>query len=142
MLPLINALSEYLTILRREYRDKVVDVLLFGSVARGDYDEESDIDILVVVKNGEAKLQDEISMASYEPMLRNDVVVSSLVMDEMLYNWHRKYKDPLYKAIKREGINRWKKPGGRSGVDASVASTDCENRNYIEKTWNEPGNRS
>ena len=77
----INALSEHLTILRREYRDKVVDVLLFGSVARGDYDEESDIDILVVVKNGEAKLQDEISMASYEPMLKNDVVISSFVMD-------------------------------------------------------------
>ena len=63
----INALSEYLTILRREYRDKVVDVLLFGSVARGDYDEESDIDILVVVKNGEAKLQDEISTPPLSP---------------------------------------------------------------------------
>ena len=106
----IKALSEYLTILRGKYRHKVVDVLLFGSVARGDYDEESDIDILVVVENGEAKLRDEISMASYEPMLRNDVVISSLVMDEIIYNWHRKYKDPLYKVIKKEGINLWKKP--------------------------------
>lgn len=106
----INALSDYLTILKKKYRDKIVDVLLFGSVARGDYDEESDIDILVIVKNGENRLRDEVSMASYEPMLRNDVVISSLVMDEMMYNWHRKYKDPLYKVIKREGINLWKKP--------------------------------
>ena len=106
----INALSEYLSILRNKYRDRIVDVLLFGSVARGDYDEESDIDVLVIVKNGESKFRDEVSMASYSSMLKNDVVLSSLVMDEMMYNWHRKYKDPLYKMIKREGINLWKKP--------------------------------
>jgi len=106
----MNALSEYLTILKKKYTHKIVDVLLFGSVARGDYDEESDIDILVIVENGEAEFRDEVSMASYEPMLRNDVVMSSLVMDEMMYNWHRKYKDPLYKVIKREGIDLWKKP--------------------------------
>lgn len=78
-------MSEYLTILREKYKDKVVDVLLFGSVARGNYDEESDIDILVIIKNGKSKFRDEISMASYEPMLRNDVVISSLVMDEVIY---------------------------------------------------------
>ena len=106
----INALSEYLTILRKKYTHRIVDVLLFGSVARGDYDDESDIDILVIVQDGESKFRDEVSMASYEPMLKNDVVISSLVMDEMIYNWHRKYKDPLYNAIKREGVNLWKIP--------------------------------
>ena len=106
----INAVSEYLTILRKKYTHRIVDVLLFGSVARGDYDDESDIDILVIVQDGESKFRDEVSMASYEPMLKNDVVISSLVMDEMIYNWHRKYKDPLYNAIKREGVNLWKIP--------------------------------
>lgn len=106
----INALSEYLTILRKKYTHRIVDVLLFGSVARGDYDDESDIDILVIVQDGESKFRDEVSMASYEPMLKNDVVISSLVMDEMIYNWHRKYKDPLYNVIKREGVNLWKIP--------------------------------
>jgi len=106
----ISALSQYLTILRSNFRDKIVDVLLFGSVARGEYDEESDMDILVIVENGDAKFREEVSMASYEPMLRNDVVMSSFVMDKAMYNWHRKYKDPLYNMIKREGIDLWKKP--------------------------------
>lgn len=48
-----------------EYSHKVVDVLLFGSVTRGDYDEASEIDILVVVEDGEPKLRDEISMVPY-----------------------------------------------------------------------------
>ncbi|KPK44424.1 MAG: hypothetical protein AMK74_05165 [Nitrospira bacterium SM23_35] len=108
----ISALSQYLTILRSNFRDKIVDVLLFGSVARGEYDEESDMDILVIVENGDAKFREEVSMASYEPMLRNDVVMSSLVMDKAMYNWHRKYKDPLYNMIKREGIDLWRKPPG------------------------------
>ena len=85
-------------------------MLVFDSVARGEYDEESDIDVLIIVENGEAEFRDEISMASYEPMLRNDVVMSSLVMDKVMYNWHKKYKDPLYNMIKKEGIGLWKKP--------------------------------
>jgi predicted nucleotidyltransferase len=44
-------------------------------VARGEYDEESDMDILVIVENGDAQFREEVSMASYEPMLRNDVVI-------------------------------------------------------------------
>ena len=106
----ISALSQYLTILRSNFRDKIVDVQLFGSVARGEYDEESDMDILVIVENGDAKFREEVSMASYEPMLRNDVVMSSLVMDKAMYKWHRKYKDPLYNMTKREGIGLWKNP--------------------------------
>ena len=82
----ISALSEYLIILRTNFRDKIVDVLLFGSVARGEYDEESDMDIPVIVEKGDAQFREEVSMASYEPMLRNDVVMSSLVMDKAMYN--------------------------------------------------------
>ncbi len=79
-------------------------------MARGEYDEESDMDILAIVENGDAQFREEVSMASYEPMLRNDVVMSSLVMDKAMYNWHRKHKDPLCNMIKREGIDLWKKP--------------------------------
>jgi len=106
----VNALSEYLDILKSKFKDKILDVLLFGSVARGEYDDESDIDILVIVGEEDAKFREEVSMASYDPMLRNDVVMSSLVMDKGMYDWHRKYKDPLYNMIRKEGIGLWKKP--------------------------------
>jgi predicted nucleotidyltransferase len=41
-------------------------VVLFGSVGRGESDEQSDTDILVVLKNGGNKLRGEISMAMFE----------------------------------------------------------------------------
>ena len=68
----------YLKILRKKYQDKILQVVLFGSAARGEADEESDIDILVVLKNGNNKLKDEISMASFEPILDNNVILSPM----------------------------------------------------------------
>lgn len=101
------AVLGFLEILQKKYRDKILKVVLFGSVARGKYDEESDIDILVVLKNGSRKLRDEISMASFDLILKNDVILSPLVMDKKTYEWHKKYRDPLYNSIERDGIDLW-----------------------------------
>ena len=103
------AILTYLKILRKKYQDKILQVVLFGSAARGEADEESDIDILVVLKNGNNKLKDEISMASFEPILDNNVILSPIVMDRRTFEWHKRYKDPLYNSIKRDGIDLWRK---------------------------------
>jgi predicted nucleotidyltransferase len=43
-------LERYVEILRREFGDRLVSVVLFGSRARGEARPESDIDLLVVVR--------------------------------------------------------------------------------------------
>jgi len=43
-------LSRYLTILMEHYGGRLLGVMVFGSVARGDWSRDSDIDLLVVVK--------------------------------------------------------------------------------------------
>ena len=45
------ALAELVERLRRRYGDDLLRVVLFGSKARGDFDEESDLDVLVVVRH-------------------------------------------------------------------------------------------
>ncbi len=45
-----QALVEYLERLRSEFKDEVQHVILYGSKVRGDFDEESDIDLFVVLK--------------------------------------------------------------------------------------------
>jgi len=102
------AVFAYLRILQEKYRDKIEQVVLFGSVARGEFDEESDVDIMIVLKNGSRRLRDEISMASFDLILRNNVILSPMVMDRKTYEWHKKYRDPLYNSIKRDGIDLWK----------------------------------
>ena len=62
-------------------RDDVLAIVLFGSVARGAATEESDLDLLIVVRE-EVDLTDEV----YELMLRYDVPIEPIVMayDEFL----------------------------------------------------------
>ena len=43
-----HALSEFLRRVEARFGDSVEGVILFGSYARGDHDEESDIDVLIV----------------------------------------------------------------------------------------------
>jgi predicted nucleotidyltransferase len=112
------AVFAYLRILQEKYRDKIEQVVLFGSVARGEFDEESDVDIMIVLKNGSRRLRDEISMASFDLILRNNVILSPMVMDRKTYEWHKKYRDPLYNSIKKDGIDLWKskqRPLSKSG---------------------------
>jgi predicted nucleotidyltransferase len=103
-----RAINRYLEILQQKYGEKISEVILFGSIARGDFTGESDIDLLVVTADGDQKLKDEISMSCFDIILETDVILSPLVMDAGTYKWHERYRDPLYNHIKRDGIELWK----------------------------------
>ena len=51
---------------RRKYEDKIDSIILFGSVARGEAKEDSDIDILVVIKKKNVKDMKEIYGIAFE----------------------------------------------------------------------------
>ena len=51
--------DDYLEIskkIKEKFGEKVANIILFGSYARGDYSEESDIDILIIVKDKKLKM--------------------------------------------------------------------------------------
>ncbi|MBI5099898.1 MAG: nucleotidyltransferase domain-containing protein [Nitrospirae bacterium] len=104
-----KAIDDYMKLLKKRYGSKILKAVLFGSVARGEADKESDADILIVISDSNTKIKDEISMSAYEIMLRNNVVLSPLVMDNDTYDWYRNNRDPFYKNICRDGIDLWTK---------------------------------
>jgi len=104
-----KAVFDYIKLLKRLYADRIVTAVLFGSAARNEADKESDADILIVVSEGSQAIKDEISMSAYDIMLANDVVLSPLVMDQDTFAWYKRYKDPLYKNIRKDGIELWTK---------------------------------
>ena len=107
-LTIINhKLKTILTQLRSQletiYGDRLVQMVLFGSQARGDAHPDSDIDILVVLK-GQVNPGEEIKKTSRkraELSLTHDVVISCLFMDEDRY-YNR--KGPLLRNIRKEGM--------------------------------------
>lgn len=87
------------------YGTNVVTIVLYGSYARGDFDEESDIDIVAIVKGKRAELQQKLKQIwdlSADLGLENDVVVSPMVIP---YDEFMKYKEslPYYRNIEKEG---------------------------------------
>ncbi len=48
---IIELLRDYVSILKNHFGKKLLSVILFGSCARGDWNQESDIDLLIINKN-------------------------------------------------------------------------------------------
>lgn len=46
-----NLLTDFIQILRERFKDDIVSIVLFGSVARGNAKKESDIDLCLIIKN-------------------------------------------------------------------------------------------
>lgn len=90
---------------RGVYGDDIYEIMLYGSYARGDYTEDSDIDIVAVVHGSRVDLQEGLKAVwdmSFELGLENDIIVSSTVIP---YDEFMKYKDtlPYYRNIFEEG---------------------------------------
>lgn len=85
---------------------KLESVVLYGSYARGDYDTESDIDVMALVdmeRNALNKYRRSISDFANDIDLKYDVLLSIKLQDKTNF---MKYKNsiPLYQNIEREGI--------------------------------------
>ena len=99
-------LQEILAELRRGleeiYGERLVKMVLFGSQARGDAENGSDIDVLVVLQDGETPEEKERRRQSVADLcLAHEVVIGCLVMDEGRF-LHR--QGPLLRNIRREGV--------------------------------------
>lgn len=82
--------------------DNIIKTILFGSVARGDDTNESDIDILIVIRRDNPQMEDMINKMVVEFILRKEVVISPYVMTEDHFN---KTKDfSFLQNVMAEGI--------------------------------------
>lgn len=81
--------------------DDIVKIILFGSVARGEDTEESDIDILIVTSDSD-ELPDEINSIAVDIILEKDEFISPHVMSEEHFNKTIDY--PFLTNVLKEGV--------------------------------------
>lgn len=91
---------------KQVYGDSLHTVYLYGSYARGDYDNESDIDIVAIVEGDRSELQQKLKQVwdiAADLDLEYGVIVSPTVIPLDEFN---RYKEdlPYYINIVREGI--------------------------------------
>jgi predicted nucleotidyltransferase len=85
-------------------------VILFGSKARGDFDDQSDLDVLVVVRmSGDDYWQHwgRIVDMAWEVELAYSLVISSIVKNEPDYMKLCGHQSLLARNIEQDGIVLW-----------------------------------
>jgi len=99
--------NDILSELRRRlvalYGDRLVGVVLFGSQARGDAAPDSDIDVMLVLKDP-IRREDEIHRVvpiTAELSLENDVVISTIYMSAERY---ASEQSSLLMNVRKEGV--------------------------------------
>ena len=103
-----NVMRSFVTEVKKEYKDKLKSIYLFGSCARKDYDAESDIDVMILLDVSETEL--ESARRQIYPIISKldeeynyDILLSPIIQRESTYKTFLS-SVPFYQAIKNEGI--------------------------------------
>ena len=101
-----NITSEVYEELIKLFGKKIERIFLYGSYARGDFNLESDIDIMVLLNCEQKEITErrkEISRIASRIGLKNDIMVSLLARNCDDYENQMKYQ-PFYQNIEKEGV--------------------------------------
>lgn len=103
-----SILTEFSRQVVEVFDDKLSEIILFGSYARGDYDSESDVDIMILMNIS----RDEEHLYSHElvKIIENiydifgySLVLSPIVTSNDFFNEWKNYL-PFYKNVISEGV--------------------------------------
>ncbi|CAN5835887.1 nucleotidyltransferase domain-containing protein [soil metagenome] len=100
----LEAAGSFAAELRRRFADSVVEVRLYGSYARGEAHEESDVDVAVVLEDARWATQREVIDIAADTGLRCGLVFSPSIFDRDTYARWRRQERPLAMDIERDGI--------------------------------------
>jgi len=101
-----NAVNEFYLLCKKHYGESIHDIILYGSYARGDYKENSDIDIMVVVKDGTIIKTPDMELCSIASSIdyKYDVFIVPLVRTINDFE-SKKHIAGFYNNIYREGVS-------------------------------------
>ena len=85
-------------------RDNLVAEYLFGSLARNETSEYSDIDILIIVKQLDHQIRKRLSELSSEYCVNHGVYISPIVKDTKIWEKNKTHKTLFYEEIERDGV--------------------------------------
>jgi len=102
-----DVLTEFLSRLRERCGDRIAHVWLFGSKVRGDFDEESDVDLLIVTRNGDDTLRKVVGEIAYDLSLKYGVLLCEHVVSTWRFAQMGARQEFIYKNVVGEGVDLW-----------------------------------
>jgi predicted nucleotidyltransferase len=96
------AIKEFVEACKEKFKENLVSIVLFGSYARGNFKETSDVDLLVIVKNlpesvwERDKLIGEIIWAI---LVKRWVRISTILVEPEEIKMHAEWPNPIFYGI-------------------------------------------
>ncbi|MCK4859226.1 MAG: nucleotidyltransferase domain-containing protein [Candidatus Omnitrophica bacterium] len=98
------SIEEFSQKLKKSLSSDLLKIELFGSKARGHFNKDSDVDILIVVRKKTFSLKDKLFRILLDIDLEYDSRISPLILSQKEYEENKILRSPLILAIEKEGI--------------------------------------
>ena len=101
-----NVIKEFIQGVNDILGNRVKKIILYGSYARGDYNNNSDIDIMILTDLSDEEMYEflvKISDMAYDIELENDVMFSPLLKNIDKFNYWLSVL-PFYMNVQKEGV--------------------------------------
>ncbi len=103
---ILDIMEDFAKNARKILGNSLDSVIVYGSYARGDYSEFSDIDVMLLVSLGDEdikKISDQISDLAFDFMMKYGVDISPVITNTDHFNY---WVDnlPYYRNVRDEGV--------------------------------------
>ncbi len=98
-------LNSYREKLYEQFPDLIENILLYGSKARGDAREDSDLDLLVLIRGGDREVKEEIANIGVRLSIGTNVVPSIFVFTIKEWNRFKQRESVFQESVEEEGIS-------------------------------------
>ena len=103
---ILDIMEDFAKNARKILGNSLDSVIVYGSYARGDYSEFSDIDVMLLVSLGDEdikKISDQISDLAFDFMMKYGIDISPVITNTEHFNY---WVDnlPYYRNVRDEGV--------------------------------------
>ena len=97
-------LDEYRRALRTRHPGVVARMVIYGSKARGDAHEDSDVDVLLVVRNEAVDLKRKLRRIGYDLAAASCAVPSIMACTQAEWDHLEDVRSPYRESVERDGV--------------------------------------
>lgn len=97
-------LDAYRKALADKFSGLVEEIVVFGSKARGESGPHSDLDVLIILREGDRNTKREVRHLGHSLAVTSEAVPSIMVYTREEWSLRKRNGSPFYRAVTRDGV--------------------------------------